>query len=194
MVLETLSRHLTMITSGPLLLLLLAVEHRRRRRVNASRLFEQAMVQAVDDLIAGLRSGASLAEVARTVPEPFDGKTAVADGSIGSRLLLVTIDQLVSKGGPAIPALQRLRHTLMGRVNSRRLAEAQSAQAAASAGMLLLAPVVFAVVISMIDPAIAHFYLSEPLGSGCVFCALVLAGGGWAWMQAVTDSVLRDVR
>jgi Flp pilus assembly protein TadB len=191
---EILSRHLTLITSGPLLVLLVVTEHRRRRRVDASRRSEQALVQLVDDLITGLRSGASLIELTRTVRESTVGKPVVADDPVGLQLLLVTTDQLVSKGGPAIPALQRLRHTLMGRVNGRRLAEAQSAQAVASAGMLLLAPVVFAAAVSVVDPAIARFYLSEPLGSGCVFCALVLAGGGWAWMQAVTNSVLRDVR
>lgn len=191
---DLMAGHLTLLSSGPLIVLLMVTEYRRRRRTIARRQAEQAMVRLVDDLIAGLRSGASLAQAANSaMARSPQGMTSDLH-AVGSQLLVVTVDQLTSKGGAAIPALQRLRHTLMGRVNGQRRAEAESAQALASAGLLLLAPAVFVGVVAAVDPEIARFYVSEPVGAACVFCALALAGGGWSWMQAITNSVLREFR
>lgn len=189
----------TVCSSGPLLVLIIWIECRRRHRVQLMGETERLLVQTVDRLIAGLRSGASLAQ-ARGVVEPLlaagDGETQRrADvGPTGSeQLLSVTLDVLADKGGPAIPPLQRLRHTLMGRVNGRRRAEAESAQALASAGLLVLAPGVFGLAVAAIDPATARFYLFDVLGSVCVFVAVVLAAVGWTWMQRITSAVLRDI-
>ncbi|MEM9651876.1 MAG: hypothetical protein AAGA65_07250 [Actinomycetota bacterium] len=172
----------TLFTSGPLLVLLVRAEYRRRNRLRVEREQEEAVVHLVDRMIAGLRSGSSLAQVHRE-----------ADG-LSHQLLAVTVDQLLHKGGPAIPALQRLRHTLVGRVNGRRRARAESAQALVSAGLLLVAPVVFAVAVAAVDPAMARFYRSDPVGAVCVFVAVALAGVGWFWMWSVEASVVREVR
>lgn len=106
-----------------------------------------------------------------------------ADPSV--RLVGVTIMVLAISGGPAVPALRRLRHTLVGRVHRRRRAEANAAGALASAGLLALAPGCFALVLAGIEPALAHFYLVEPEGAACITGAVVLSAAGWWWMQRV---------
>lgn len=189
----------TVISSGPLLILVGWFECRRRHRVRLVGETERRLVSTVDRLVAALRSGASLAQARRVAESlPADGEGAPRpqpdSGPSGSEeLLAVTLGVLAEKGGPAIPPLQRLRHTLMGRVNGRKRAEAESAQALASAGLLVLAPGVFGVSVAVIDPASARFYLFDALGAVCVFLAIVLAAVGWSWMQRITSAVLRDV-
>lgn len=178
--------NLTLLTSGPLLVAVGVVEHRRWRRVQAERQHLQAVVDAVDRLMAGLRSGASLPQAYRAVIG-FTGPSRLTT----DRLVTVTVEQLLAKGGPAIPTLQRLRHTLIGRVNGRRLAEVESAQALASARLLLVAPLIFAVGVSAVDPAVAHFYRADPVGSLCVFFAIALAWVGWLWMSSAAASAVR---
>lgn len=119
-----------------------------------------------------------------------DGAQALAgDGDGSVRLLGVTIGVLARNGGPAVPALQRLRHTLVGRVHRRRRAEAQAAQALASARLLVVAPAAFAALLAAVDPAMAGFYLREPLGAACATAALGLSAIGWWWIQRAVARV-----
>ena len=129
-----------------------------------------------------IASGGTLADGARAL---------TADRDCSVRLVGVTLQVLAANGGPAVPALQRLRHTLMGRVHRRRRAEAQAAQALASAGLLVVAPALFAALLALAEPALAHFYLREPLGAVCGASALALSGAGWWWMQRIVISVDR---
>jgi Flp pilus assembly protein TadB len=80
----------------------------------------------------------------------------------------------------------------MGRLHHRHRAEAQAAQAMASAGLLALAPVLFAGLLATVEPAIGAFYLRDPLGALCGTAALGLSGGGWWWMQRVVGRIERE--
>lgn len=199
--------------AGPLVMLLARAEQRRRRRRRSEAERAEALPAAVDHLIQQLRSGASLRQACGSLggdrgpgsvpgggPPPLAALVdALASGSTladGARVLTgdrdrsvhlvgMTLEVLAANGGPAVPALQRLRHTLMGRVHRRRRAEAQAAQALASAGLLVAAPVVFAIVLAVAEPALARFYLREPLGAVCGTAALLLSGMGWWWMQRI---------
>jgi Flp pilus assembly protein TadB len=94
---------------------------------------------------------------------------------------------LAANGGPAVPALRRLRLTLAGRLHRHRRSEAQAAQAMASAGLLASAPVLFATVGALIDPSLARLYGREVIGALCSAGALILSAGGWLWMHRLVN-------
>ncbi len=201
----------TVATSGPVAVLLAGCELGRRRSRAARRYRARALPAVVDHLIQQLRSGCSLRQGclrladldAAVVPEPLApfldalaaGRTLVeaadrlaADPDRSIRLLAVTLRVLATNGGPAVPALQRLRHSLIGAVHAGDRTAAEAGQALASAGLLAAAPGLFAVVVAAVDGRVARLYLFEPLGAGCVFAALVLSTLGWWWMQRLIDS------
>lgn len=100
----------------------------------------------------------------------------------GVRLFAVTMHVLAHNGGPAVPALQRLRHTLIGAVHAREHAAAHAGQALASAGLMIGSPILVAVVIGVLSPDVAQLYLFEAAGAVCVFVAALLSCVGWWWL------------
>ncbi len=208
---------------GPLLALAGGGEVRRRRRQRRATAEADALPVLVERLIQQLRSGASLLQACRLADEavvPADrrpsgrpgplaplvgavdrGATlAEASRRLGSagdpsvRLLALTLEVLAVNGGPAVPALQRLRHTLVGRAHRRHRAEAQAAGAVASAALLALAPILFAMVLAGVEPALARFYLDEPGGVACAAASLGLSIAGWWWMQHSLDRLVATDR
>ncbi|MEM9565168.1 MAG: hypothetical protein AAGA93_21270 [Actinomycetota bacterium] len=129
-------------------------------------------------LIDAIDGGETLAEASRHL-----GSTA--DPSL--RLLAMTLEVLADNGGPAVPALQRLRHTLVGRAHRRHRAEAQAAGAVASAALLALAPALFALVLAGLEPDLANYYLHETGGLACAAVSIGLSSAGWWWMQRSLD-------
>lgn len=200
---------------GPLLVVFGWVEWRRRQGVRCSTARAEALPVALDRVLQQLRSGASLSQACQRSGSGLGGVEIGPGavpvyplGSMGSalrhgstlvdaaerlrhdddpsvRLVGVTIRVLAVNGGPAVPGLQRLRHTLVGRAHRRRRAEATAAGALASAGLLVLAPGCFALVLAGIEPDLARFYLVEPGGAACLGGAVVLSAAGWWWMQRV---------
>ncbi len=196
--------------AGPIAIAGIVFEVRRRRRRQATLAEAEALTTAVDQMVQQLRSGASLyqacwvASRGRSRPAGFGplsaslraGSTLLeAIGALRNspdpsvRLTALTLTVLATNGGPAIPALQRLRHTLMGRLHRQRRAEAQAASALSSAGVLVLAPSLFSVVAAGVEPALTEFYLRRPLGAACVVCSLMLSASGWWWMQRTVRRV-----
>ncbi len=98
------------------------------------------------------------------------------------RLFGVTVHVLARNGGPAVPALQRLRHTLIGAVHARDQAAAHAGQALASAGLMIGSPILVAVVIGVLSKDVAQLYLFEAAGAVCVFVAASLSCVGWWWL------------
>lgn len=165
----------------------------------------------VDLLVVDLRSGASLSDGlarlsgateldgARRLVAPMSKSLgagmplAQALGSLTTstdpplRLLGASLQVLASTGGPAIPALQYLRHTLMGSVHSQQQIRVQATQARASATVLSLAPLGFATLAAFADHKLAHFYMFEWSGTLCVVGSLLLTGIGWRWMMSLAD-------
>lgn len=202
----------TLIIVGPVLVVMAVAEHRRRSRLRSETETAAAMPSIVDGLIQQLRAGRSLGQSCLRIRTPdgvglggerrvlapigplIDGlaqRRTLADSArdLGTasdpsvRLLAVTLGVLAENGGPAVPALQRLRHTLIGVVNGRRQADAEAAQALASAGLLVVAPSLFGLLVACLDADLARFYLSEPLGAACVLGSVLLSWIGWRWMQ-----------
>jgi Flp pilus assembly protein TadB len=93
-----------------------------------------------------------------------------------------------------VPALQRLRHTLILATQSRQQADAEAGQAMASAGLLVAAPAIFAVAVGALDRAVARLYLYEAAGVACVLAALLLSFFGWSWMQRLMAVALKSAQ
>lgn len=135
-------------------------------------------------LIVALDRGATF----RQAVEALERSGSTFDPSI--RLVATTLILLSGNGGPALPALRRLRHVLVGRAHRRRRAAAQASSAVASAATIALAPALFGLLLAGVEPDLAHFYLREPLGAVCAVGSVLLSASGWFWIQAtVTRSV-----
>lgn len=193
-----LTQSLTVMTSGPLMAWFLHRELRRRDRWEQERQSEDNLVRLVDELIVGLRSGGSLRQGLETVGlvssggQLNEGPVELDRGVTSERLVLVTVGVLDRHGGSAVSALQRLRHTLIGRVNGRRQAEVAAGQAVASAGLLLAAPGLFVAMVMMVDRTMAWFYLRDPFGAVCIFLSVVLSGVGWWWIGRAMAAAVEE--
>ncbi len=205
-----LARSPLVVVTGSLVVALGLAEWGRRRRWAVEAARADALPPAVDHLVQQLRSGASLVQACRGLEadrlrplvEALDRGATLVDatrvlgagaGDPSVRLVATTLEVLATNGGPAVPALVRLRHTLVGRAHRRHRAEAQAASAVASAGLLAAAPALFAVVLSGAEPELAGFYLWEPLGAACATGSVALSAVGWFWLQrAVGRAGLED--
>ncbi len=191
---------------GPLLAVIAAAEHRRRVGVDAARRLGRQYPVVVDRLVQRLQSGHSLhTVVAELDADPAEISTLLAPAARSLRagttleeavdvlahdrrndrrleLLAATLGTLARNGGPAVPALQRLRFTLIGFVQAEDEAAAQAGQALASAALLTLAPGLFSVMVAAVDSDARRLYTREPIGAACVAAAVVLSYGGWRWM------------
>ena len=93
-------------------------------------------------------------------------------------------------GGEVARALDRVAATLRERRELRAEVRALATQARASAGVLVLAPPAFAVLVSSIEPGIPQFLLTTPVGLACLATGLLLDGLGAVWMaRIVRDAV-----
>ena len=190
------------------------VEGRRLRERERQR--RRGLPAVIDTMIQHLRSGSGLrvvcAEAASTRPEVDEVlfplvaglrrhrrlREAVLDlqveaterGWHDAQLFAATLAALIDRGGPAVPALQRLRLALMGSVEADARAESQAGQARASAAVLAGAPTLFALVVAGADADVGNLYLHEPIGAACVAAALILSHTGWRWMNRELASAL----
>lgn len=192
---------------GPLLVAIAVAEHRRRIRVEGARRLSRQYPVVLDRLVQRLRSGHSLHTVVAELDAGPDEistllapaaralragctleaavETLVAGGRTDRRveLLAATLGTLARNGGPAVPALQRLRFTLIGFVQAEDEAAAHAGQALASAALLAVAPGLFSVVVAVVDADARRLYVHEPIGAACVAGAVVLSYSGWRWMS-----------
>jgi tight adherence protein B len=87
-------------------------------------------------------------------------------------------------GGTTALVVDGVADTLRDRVALEREVGALSSQARASAGVLVVAPVVVAVLAGTADARIAGFLLGSPVGWACIVGGLTLDLIGAAWMRA----------
>jgi Flp pilus assembly protein TadB len=191
-------------TAGPLLVVAASLHHRQRRQARRRAAVATARLRAVDALVQEVEAGSSLTEACRRFPaglglDPMldslrNGQPMAAatrslsnleqqrpdDQDLG--LLVAGLRTLSTDGGPALPALIRLRRALQASIDRRARSQAQAAQALNSAALLALAPVGFALLVALVDPQVAAVYRSEILGAVCGTGALSLAVLGWWWM------------
>ena len=179
--------------------------HERRRLLADLPLF-------VDSLIQRLKAGGSLSQALRatTGSGPVEShllplrstlsaglgldvalrrqRTHLADDPQQSppiHLLINTIAVLVSRGGPALPSLERLNDTLRSAQWIDSEVDTQAGQATASAMALAALPALFVVGLLMIDQRLLRFYLFEATGAVCLAVAGALSYLGWWWMNRI---------
>ena len=107
------------------------------------------------------------------VERPTDGVRAAAGA-------LVLASQV---GGPAADALDGLANSLAARLSAIEETRAQSAQARASALVMVLAPVGYLVFSSSIDQRSLDVLLGTVIGRGCLAVGLVLDGLAVLWIR-----------
>lgn len=98
---------------------------------------------------------------------------------------LVVADQL---GGLQARAIDGVAATLRSKAALEAELHALTASARASAGVLALAPVAFAVVASGLEPAYLPFLLGTPAGWFFLLAGGGLLAAGWWWMHRITAS------
>lgn len=139
-----------------------------------------AVVPEVADALEGLRAGEAIEdELAKVAARLETGWAA---------LLASTVDVMAATGGPRVPALERLADTLRDQQHARREAEAQSAQARASAVVMGGLPLGFALVVAAVSPDARTLYLYSWAGAACVAASLGLTAACWLVFDRVLGS------
>lgn len=146
-----------------------------------------ARIRAAADAGAGLEMA-----LARVAANRAGVGTASADGQdrSGVTLLVRTLLVLVQRGGPALPALERLDDTLRSARWVEQETAAQAGQATASALALAALPALFVAVLALLDADLARFYGFHPLGAACLAASALLAYAGWWWMHRIVAASL----
>jgi tight adherence protein B len=124
-----------------------------------------------DDLAAGAPLGPAVVAWHADCPTPARGLATAALSLAGDA------------GGSVASVLDGVTDTLRDRVALDREVAALSSQARASAAVLVVAPVAFAVLAAAADPRVARVLLGSPLGWACLVAGAVLDAVGALWMS-----------
>ena len=142
--------------------------------------------------VAGPAVGAAFTDVAAATArgEPLvdalDRRRADDGGVPGLGLALTAMTVAAETGGPQAAALDGVATTLRQRLAAQAEASALGAQARASAYVIGLAPVAFAVLSAAADHRNADFLLRTPAGAMVLVAGLALDAVGLAWMARLT--------
>ena len=128
-------------------------------------------VRLGDDLAAGAGLAPAVAAWHASCPTPARGLAAAALSLAGDA------------GGSVAAVLDGVTDTLRDRVALDREVAALSSQARASAAVLVVAPVVFALLAAAADPRVARVLLGSPLGWACLAAGAALDAAGALWMS-----------
>lgn len=169
----------------------------RRRRV-----LDRAVPDRLDRIVRGLRAGATLpnaivavgvdddvlgglvADLSRGRPlTPSVARWRDEDPSPNRRLASVALEVTAEVGGASARVLDGVAESLRDRVALEREVTALSSQSRASAVLLVLAPVVFALVAGSIDRRILATLLGTPVGWICLTAGIGLDAVGALWMS-----------
>ncbi len=131
--------------------------------------------------VASIDSGAGVAEALAHMAVDLDAEWA--------RLLAATSAVLLDSGGQGAAALDRLADTLRGRNRASEEAAAQAGQATASAAVLGVLPLLFALVLGSVNGEARDLYITTWLGAGCLLIAIGLTALCWV----IFDRVLMGV-
>lgn len=164
---------------------------------------ERRIPDLLDAVVRHLRSGAtlrqSLERMGSTSTDPIDRRLAddlrtggALRGSVARwrgvedapnrRLAAVAVDLAASAGGASARVLDGVAETLRDRVALDREVTALSTQARASAAVLVVAPIGFAVLAITVDRRLLSVLMS-PIGLVCLVLGLTLDLVGALWMQ-----------
>lgn len=183
--------------AGPVGLVLAGGRSARRRTAQ--------LPEALDAVAAGLRGGLALpaavagasavgaplgielAAIAREVDAGRPLAEAVARWQARAAdphtdLAGAALTVAASVGGPGARAVDGAAASLRERIGSEAEAAALATQGRASAAVLTLAPIVFALLLSSLDPAAGRFLLGTPIGWLCIAVGFGLDAVGAWWM------------
>lgn len=191
------------LVAGPIALVLAGGRSERRRTAQ--------LPEALDAVAAGLRGGLALPAAiagAASVGAPLgDEVTAIArevgagrplteavarwqatasDAHTGLAAAALTVAATV--GGPGARAVDGAASSLRDRIGSEAETAALATQGRASAAVLTLAPLAFALLLSSLDPAAGRFLLGTPVGWLCIAVGLTLDALGAWWMARLVRS------
>ena len=161
--------------------------------------------EALDAVAAGLRGGlalpAAIAGAASVGPPLGDEVAAIAREVDAGRPLTEAVARwqaaatdphtalagaaltvAASVGGPGARAVDGAAASLRDRIGSEAETAALATQGRASAAVLTLAPLAFALLLSSLDPAAGRFLLGTPVGWLCITVGLSLDALGAWWM------------
>lgn len=149
-----------------------------------------SLLQGLDRAATGRADGlgADLAQVVRRSRQGTLLQGAldawVADAPGPARSLFVDALALAgSSGGSQVQALRGVAATLREREELQREVMALGSQARASATVLVVTPVAFAVTVGVADPAVGAFLLGTPAGWACLAIGFMLDAFGAWWMH-----------
>lgn len=180
-------------------------------RLAAGRLARRRAAQlpdALDAVGAGLRGGLGLAaavEGAAAVGPPLGPELAGIGRQVAAGLPLeealhrwrsaspdpatalagAALGVAAAVGGPGARAVDGAAASLRDRLAAEAETDALATQAKASAAVLTAAPLVFAVLLTSLDPTAGRFLLGTPAGWLCVAVGLALDVAGACWMAAL---------
>lgn len=170
---------------------------------------DRTVLTLLESVTRGLRSGASLraavAAASADSPDPIDRELAASlvDGTslssaldswmrdaVASRVLVGTALRLAAESGGAVASvLDGVAESVRDRRHLDREVVALASQARASAMVLIVAPIVFALLMATIDPRVARLQFGSPLGWCCCAVGLLLDLAGAFWMSRMIGRV-----
>jgi tight adherence protein B len=149
-----------------------------------------ALSESTGDAPPRLREELTAVVVAaeRGVPlvDAIDAWTTSATGH-GVRLAGAALALSAELGGAAARSLDGVAATLRDRNAVRREVRALSSQARASAVVIGVAPLGFAVIAAAVEPRTIDFLLRTRVGMACLVVGVVLDGLGAAWMHRLAN-------
>ncbi len=101
------------------------------------------------------------------------------------RLAAAALSMAVEVGGPQARTVDEVAAVLREQRAIEEEVRVQAAQARASATVVGLAPLAFAAVVAVIDPARAAAMWATPVGAGAVSVGLLLEAAGLLWMRRI---------
>jgi tight adherence protein B len=183
----------------------------RRRAARRDSQLPEALERLASAVRAGRSLGGALGAVAATTPPPLGSELATAAAALAAGapvegaveawragadpygdldLATTALARGARAGGEVARGCDRVAATLRERRELRGEARALATQARASAGVLTVAPIGFAGIVSMLEPGVLHFLLVTPAGLACLGVGLALDGLGALWMARVVESVV----
>lgn len=184
-----------LLASGPLASLGRALDRRTRR------LLDRRVPESLDQVVRHLRAGSTLATalqrvgeddpvLARVGRELGHGHTLqesvrawrAEDDQPNRTLAATALELAASTGGASARVLDGVAASLRERIGLEREVAALSSQSRASAVVLVVAPVVFALVVAMVDHRILGVLVGRPIGWVCIGLGLGLDLLGGFWM------------
>lgn len=182
---------------------------------SSSRARRQALAALLEDVARSLRAGAGLAEAldaaVATIPEPLAQQVRSllarhAAGEEWTQALAWWGDQAADPcvtpvasvlalagqlGGPRARVVDQAAASLRDRLVAEDELRAQVSQVWASATVLVVAPLAFALLSALVDPRVPSFLFTTPVGAACLVVGTGLDLVGAWWMHRMVRRVLR---